>query len=130
MANPAQLDKYGRPNESTPAQWQATYTDFNAPGSAATNGVAAAAASKPVAEKTSAEDVLSAPPVAPTGEADAEAVGGATKAEGAEKGEKKRKRPNETPEERAERKKKKKERKEKKEKRKHKGKEEANEDSD
>lgn len=103
------LQKYGRPNEATPAKWNAGYTDFNAP--LDTNGTVAA----PVkVDKTEPEDVKAAPPIPPT---DGEAT--IAEATPAANGEKKRKsHDDETPEERAERKRRKKEKKEKKEKRK------------
>ena len=98
--------KYGRPNEATPAKWQADYTDFNAV--AETVGTAAAPAAT---EKTRPDDVAAAPPIPPiNGEKEI--------AEARPEGEKKRKKEEETPEERAERKRRKKEKKEKKEKRK------------
>ncbi|KAL8942708.1 MAG: hypothetical protein Q9216_001512 [Gyalolechia sp. 2 TL-2023] len=110
MKTDGKLDKYGRPNEATPAKWNAEYTDFSAPQD---SGTIAPAPPK-----------LEIPP-APTVEADAEpASAGAPKGpetqltppvEGGES--KKRKRheghEGETPEERAERKRKKKEKKEK-----------------
>lgn len=101
MKADGKLDKYGRPNEATPAKWNNEYKDFNAPleGSAA----------NPVVEKTTTEDVATAPSIPPvngdvptisSGDADAT---------------KKRKRhEGETAEEKAERKRKRKEKKEKK----------------
>ncbi|KEF60335.1 centromere/microtubule-binding protein cbf5 [Exophiala aquamarina CBS 119918] len=120
MKSDGKLDKYGRPNEATPAKWTAEYTDYNAP-----DGTAAA----PVKETTSKSDVLTAPPVAPNGEtADSMSLDGDTemlprKTNGAEKekDKKRKKHDGETPEERAERKRRKKEKKEKKEKRKSRG---------
>lgn len=110
--------KYGRPNEATPAKWQAEYKDYNAP----IEGTII----QPVKEKTAKYDVLAAPPVAPNGEADdhksrvdSDEVKSTihdqnvkTESNGAPK---KRKHEGETSEERAERKRKKKEKKEKKE---------------
>lgn len=97
--------KYGRPNEATPAKWNAEYTDFGAPAGA--NNI------EPVSVKGEI-------PPAPIIEAGAEpasagARNGATADSPAETGDtKKRKRhEDETPEERAERKRKKKEKKEK-----------------
>lgn len=109
--------KYGRPNEATPAKWNADYKDFHAP---LENGVSAppkAVAEKLSPEKTSPEDVAVAPSMPPADATEEPAI---------ENGEaKKRKRAeDETPEQKAERKRKKKEKKEKKEKRKSKGKEE------
>ncbi|KAI1611919.1 centromere/microtubule binding protein CBF5 [Exophiala viscosa] len=123
MKSDGKLDKYGRPNEATPAKWASEYTDYNAP--LTVDGA-------PVAEKTSRSDVLSAPPIAPNGETgdsmdlddtatavehtngDAASLGPKEK----DKKRKKEKHEGETPEERAERKRRKKEKKEKKEKRK------------
>lgn len=96
--------KYGRPNEATPAKWQSEYKDYNAPADG-TNA-------QPVAETTAKEEVLSAPPVAPNGTLDAMEVD-EPKANG-EKAKKRKRNEGETPEERAERKRKKKEKKEKK----------------
>lgn len=124
MKETGKLDKYGRPNENTPAKWNAEYKDFNAPGEDA-----AAAASAPFAETTSAEDVLSAPavPSAPIDGEPAAAVQAAQEAEETPGKKKKRSRDEETEEERAERKRRKAEKKEKKEKRKSKA---AEDDSD
>ncbi|KAJ9634785.1 centromere/microtubule-binding protein cbf5 [Knufia peltigerae] len=120
MKSDGKLDKYGRPNEATPAKWSTEYTDYNAP--ADVSGSTAA----PVHEKTSQSDVLAAPPVAPNGEAmDVDATAATTSVNGdaaslgpKDKKEKRKKHDGETPEERAERKRRKKEKKEKKEKRK------------
>jgi H/ACA ribonucleoprotein complex subunit 4 len=93
------LDKYGRTNEATPAQWKQEYRDFNDPegvnGQANTSSNAAA----PPADDPVAEDAP-APADDPT--------------ENGEKKEKKRKHAGETPEEKAERKRKKQEKKDKK----------------
>jgi H/ACA ribonucleoprotein complex subunit 4 len=94
------LDKYGRTNEQTPAQWKQEYKDFNDP--EGVNGAAAAAESRPAAAQPAIQ-------AAPSNEEAEEANG----AEDADK-KKKRKHEGETAEERAERKKKKKEKKEKK----------------
>lgn len=119
MKTDGKLDKYGRPNEATPAKWNAEYTDFSAPQENATIAPAAPR--------------LEIPP-APTVEADAEPASSgaqndpeAQTAPPLESGEsKKRKRHDgETPEERAERKRKKKEKKEKR-----KGKKDEGEDSE
>jgi H/ACA ribonucleoprotein complex subunit 4 len=96
------LDKYGRPNEATPAKWNAGYKDFNAPAEAATGTLG---------ETTKAEEVLAAPAIPPTNDSEEapETVEGSSS--------KKRKHhEEETAEEKAERKRKKKEKKEKKEK--------------
>ncbi|KAK5459582.1 centromere/microtubule-binding protein cbf5 [Exophiala xenobiotica] len=119
MKSDGKLDKYGRPNDATPAKWTSGYTDYNAPLEGSGPGSAAA----PVAEKTSQSDVLAAPPVAPNG-GDAEAMdldetaAAAPTTNGEKKEKRKSKHDGETPEERAERKRRKKEKKEKKEKRK------------
>jgi H/ACA ribonucleoprotein complex subunit 4 len=126
LKSDGKLDKYGRPNEATPAKWSEAYTDYNAPASG--EGTAAA----PVQEKTSQSDVLAAPPVAPNGEtadtmdldtstaalAPPTTNGDASKEKEKEKDKKRKKHDGETAEERAERKRRKKEKKEKKEKRK------------
>ncbi|KAI9887792.1 MAG: centromere/microtubule-binding protein cbf5 [Watsoniomyces obsoletus] len=113
MKETGKLDKYGRPNEATPAKWNKEYKDFNAP----TEDTLAAAAARPMGETTSKEDVLSAPAIPPV-DAPATSVvsanGAAAAADDvANNGDtKKRKRhEGETAEERAERKRKKKEQK-------------------
>ena len=98
MKADGKLDKYGRPNEATPAKWNTEYKDFNAP----LDGSAAA----PVAEVTSANDVAAAPAV------DADASMMSVDSPAADK--KRKRHDGETAEEKAERKKKKKEKKEKK----------------
>jgi H/ACA ribonucleoprotein complex subunit 4 len=139
MKSDGKLDKYGRPNENTPAKWNAGYTDYNAP---ATEGTTSA----PVGETTSKSDVLAAPAVAPTGEDgdtsmamdDAAAEPPTTNGDSTvnlkkEEKDKKRKSKHEgeTPEERAERKKRKKEKKDKKDKKKREsGVKEDSDDSD
>jgi H/ACA ribonucleoprotein complex subunit 4 len=101
MKADGKLDKYGRPNEATPAKWNNEYKDFNAP----LDGSAAA----PVAETTTVEDVAAAPAI-PAVDADASMMSVDSPA-----ADKKRKRhEGETAEEKAERKRKKKEKKEKK----------------
>lgn len=121
------MQKYGRPNEATPAKWKSDYEDFNAP----LDGTVAA----PRDETTSKEDVLAAPAVAPTnGDVslpDAPAVGGAGDS-GSDSTKKRKRHEGETHEERAARKQRKKEKKEKKEKKKAKksAKGEVEEDSD
>jgi len=97
MKADGKLDKYGRPNEATPAKWNAEYKDFNAP--------LEGSETAPLAEKTTTLDVAAAPAI-PTVDADVN---------GSSDGTKKRKRhEGETAEEKAERKRKKKEKKEKK----------------
>ncbi len=101
MKADGKLDKYGRPNEATPAKWNNEYKDFNAP----LEGSAAA----PIAEKTTTEDVAMAPSIPPV-DADVSALNN-----GDPDATKKRKRhEGEMAEEKAERKRKKKEKKEKK----------------
>jgi len=104
MKADGKLDKYGRPNEATPAKWNNEYTDFNAP----LEGTTAA----PVAQITSAKDVAAAPAI-PAIEAPSPAPAVSNGVE--DDSSKKRKRhEGETTEEKAERKRKKKEKKEKK----------------
>ncbi|KAJ9652798.1 centromere/microtubule-binding protein cbf5 [Neophaeococcomyces mojaviensis] len=118
--------KYGQPNEKTPAKWNAEYQDYNAPADPSANdGPGGPLTSGPAgtAETTSRADVLSAPPVAPTGEiADQDAGVPANPHMNGDDSTKEKKRKSkhegETPEEKAERKRRKKEKKEKKEKRK------------
>ncbi|KAI9847804.1 MAG: centromere/microtubule-binding protein cbf5 [Sclerophora amabilis] len=111
MKADGKLDKYGRPNEATPSKWNAEYRDFNAP----ING----SVSHPIAETTSQQDVLSAPPVPPV-DASMTDLADNTIENGDSK--KRKRHEGETAEEKAERKRKKKEKKEKKEKRKSKSK--------
>lgn len=133
MKESGKLDKFGRANEQTPAKWNAEYQDYNltvngeASGSSEQQAVEAAPVKEGIvgkdSDKTSREDVLSAPAVNPAEGADAsmdDAPAGTDK---------KRKREGESAEEKAERKKKKAEKKEKKEKRKSKSKAESD-DSD
>lgn len=104
MKESGKLDKYGRTNEQTPAQWKLDYKDLNEP-----NADAQAAEGAPVKEGitgkvkelTSNEDVLMAEPVNP---ATGEDEGASEKKVKKEKKEKKRKHEDETPEEKAARK--------------------------
>lgn len=106
LKSDGKLDKYGRPNEATPAKWNTEYKDFNAP---ADGSVAA-----PVAETTTKEDVAAAPAI-PSVDADTSIADVSMISNGVDDGGKKRKRhEGETAEEKAERKRKKKEKKEKK----------------
>ncbi|KFY10476.1 hypothetical protein V492_04996 [Pseudogymnoascus sp. VKM F-4246] len=108
MKADGKLDKYGRPNEATPAKWNTEYKDFNAPLEGAP-----AAAPAPAEEE-------------PTVDADVSMV-----TVDDEDNDKKRKRhEGETAEEKAERKKKKKEKKEKKEKKSKKEKKDESDDSE
>lgn len=109
MKESGKLDKYGRPNEQTPAQWKKEYQDFNAP--EGINGNVEGSEQQvdegaPVKEghpdktsdRTKKEDVAMADAVPPVNVDDGE-------------GKKKRKHEGETAEEKAERKRKKKEKK-------------------
>jgi len=101
MKADGKLDKYGRPNEATPAKWNTEYTDFHAP----LEGSSAA----PIAETTSMKDVAAAPAI-PAIEADTSIISNGVE----ESGKKRKRHEGETAEEKAERKRKKKEKKEKK----------------
>lgn len=95
------LDKYGRPNESTPQTWKKAYTDFNAPAESDLRVIEPGDDVK----KTFTSDV---------GRIDVEMVTPGDEGSDDEKDKKKKRKTDETEEERAERKKKKKEKKEKK----------------
>lgn len=101
------LDKYGRPNEATPAKWTDSYTDYNAP------------AEGQEAAKPAAADASELPKtVAPPSTTQADTPKSKTPKESKDKdgeSKKKRKHEDETPEEKAERKRKKAEKKAKKE---------------
>ena len=101
MKADGKLDKYGRPNEATPAKWNTEYTDFHAP----LEGSAAA----PIAETTSTKEVAAAPAI-PAIEADTSVISNGVE----ESGKKRKRHEGESAEEKAERKRKKKEKKEKK----------------
>lgn len=101
MKADGKLDKYGRPNEATPAKWNTDYKDFNAP----LEGSIAA----PVPETTSTADV-EATPATPAAGADVSMISNGVE----ESGKKRKRHEGETAEEKAERKRKKKEKKEKK----------------
>jgi H/ACA ribonucleoprotein complex subunit 4 len=88
------LQKFGRPNEKTPAKWNTEYKDFNR----TDDGTSA-----PLALTTSTAEVLAAPAIPPTGEDSEEG-----------KSKKRKHDEDESPEDKAERKRKKKEEKEKK----------------
>lgn len=105
MKADGKLDKYGRPNEATPAKWNTEYKDFNAP----LEGTTAA----PIAETTSTEDVDAAPAIpssSATLDPDVSMISNGV----SESGKKRKRHDGETAEEKAERKRKKKEKKEKK----------------
>lgn len=102
------MQKYGRPNEATPAKWQKEYTDFGAP---LENGTSAPPSKPPV--KPHSPD----PEVAGSKLNDSEPKASQPEGDDLNGESKKRKRhEDETPEEKAERRRKKKEKKEKKEK--------------
>jgi H/ACA ribonucleoprotein complex subunit 4 len=103
MKADGKLDKYGRPNEATPAKWNTEYKDFNAP----LEGVPQS--SQTIAEKSSQDDVEAAPAV-PAIDADVSTISNGV----SENGKKRKRHEGETAEEKAERKRKKKEKKEKK----------------
>ena len=90
--------KYGRPNEATPAKWQSEYTDFNAP---LENGTSTAP-NKDLPEKPHKDEPVRAPE--PVSAAEELVEGG--------NGKKRKRQEDETPEQRAERRRKKKEKKE------------------
>ncbi|KAK3686318.1 centromere/microtubule-binding protein cbf5 [Vermiconidia calcicola] len=114
MKESGKLDKFGRTNEATPAQWRKEYQDFNDP--EGVNGTAAIKSEQQADEGAAVkegipgkgkemadrEDVEMAEPVLPVPVEPEEAEGGSKK---------KRKHEGETEEERAERKRKKKEKK-------------------
>lgn len=121
MKESGKLDKYGRPNENTPAEWKKDYKDYNEPGaesnlrveSSEGQAVEGASTKEGILNKGSEmpkkEDVDMAEPVAPTGVPSSELNGAEEKLEK----KKKRKHEGETAEEKAERKRKKAEKKEK-----------------
>ncbi|ESZ97786.1 centromere/microtubule binding protein CBF5 [Sclerotinia borealis F-4128] len=101
MKADGKLDKYGRPNEATPAKWNTDYKDFTAPPGDGTVAIA----SHPKLEETS---VAAPPALAP--------IDGNAANDDEDKSDKKRKRHDgESAEEKAERKRKKKEKKSKRE---------------
>lgn len=119
MKESGKLDKFGRPNEQTPAQWKKEYQDFNDPNGMngdvlgseqqADEGAAVKEGHMgKVGDRPSKEDVEMAEPVPPV------PLKGEESTEEGEKKEtkKKRKHEGEMPEERAERKRKRKEKKE------------------
>ncbi|KAF2263925.1 putative rRNA pseudouridine synthase [Lojkania enalia] len=107
MKESGQLDKFGRPNEKTPAKWNTEYKDYN---------VTATPGDVTMTETTSAVEVaatLATPSVGITTQEEAEA-GATMVAEVSEKSKKRKSRGDEGAEDEAERKRKKKEKKEKK----------------
>lgn len=141
MKSDGKLDKYGRPNEATPAKWQKDYQDFNVPldgttGNTSTtkkpsetSAVAGAdlAESLDLKKKRSREEAEDEGETSPKREKGDLNVGVASFDVNGES--KKRKHEGETAEEKAERKRKKKEKKEKKAKRKSKSKKENSDES-
>lgn len=116
LKSSGKLDKYGRTNEATPAQWKSDYKDYNVAedDSSAQPQVCAQPAAEPAPKDEPAEEPSSPNKMEVDDDKDDE---------------KKRKRHDgETPEERAERKRKKKEKKEKKERRKSKQQEDSDSD--
>lgn len=103
MKADGKLDKYGRPNEATPAKWNTEYKDFNAPLEASNSTTVAIT-------ETVVRNDGPVVPATPISNVDVPSL-----SNGADENSKKRKRhEGETAEEKAERKKKKKEKKEKK----------------
>lgn len=115
MKSDGKLDKYGRPNEATPAKWQQEYKDFNAPAEA--NGTIMKTIEGPTsqAEFQQPEEASQAPAAAPAAAAIADAVaneeGAQPPPEDSSEKKKRKRHEGETSEERAERKRKKKEKK-------------------
>ena len=97
------VQKYGRPNEATPAKWQDEYKDFNKP---LENGAPATIEAAPKEPKEEPKEEPT--PDVPT-EVIAPATAGATEAPENGDGKKRKRHDGETPEEKADRKRKKKE---------------------
>lgn len=95
MKADGKLDKFGRPNEATPAKWTSEYKDFHAPPDASAAAAAAAPAAEQTVEETTVTKVTVSEPAA---------------SEDADK-KRKKKHEGETPEEKAERKRRKAEKK-------------------
>jgi len=112
MKSDGKLDKYGRPNENTPAKWNSEYKDFTAPLEGA---VAATTTTEEATPANGAAVMPAATPmkVAPAVSGDDNDVS-MMSPEGGEDSKKRKRHENETAEEKAERKRKKKEKKEKK----------------
>lgn len=111
MKADGKLDKYGRPNEATPAKWNTEYKDFNAP----LDGTVAITETKTIIGSNTADAV------SPNINADTSMVSNAAdastlEATAEESGKKRKRHEGETAEEKAERRRKKKEKKNKKEK--------------
>lgn len=105
MKSEGKLDKYGRPNEATPAKWNTEYTDFNAPLEGSVSAPAPPAA--PLIQESKA---------APQSNGDSPAPDVSMISNGADDAKKRKRHEGETAEEKAERKRKKKEKKAKKDK--------------
>lgn len=103
MKADGKLDKYGRPNEATPAKWNTEYKDFNAP-------LEGGEAPAKDATEVSAQIAAAASPPAASPAADVSTVSNTAD----DSGKKRKRHEGETAEEKAERKRKKKEKKEKK----------------
>jgi len=95
LKSDGKLDKFGRPNEATPAKWTAGYKDFNAP-----LGTETAAPAAVEAIKEEPKEEVKPEPASPE-----------KKSEDADDKKKRKKHDGETPEEKAERKRLKKEKK-------------------
>ena len=141
MKESGKLDKYGRTNEQTPANWKDNYQDYSLTvnGEASTQPEQQAIEAAPIKEgipgrgkdTTTQEDVMQAPAVAPIGDDTQDASMAEAASSPAADKKKKRKHDGESAEEKAERKKRKQEKKDKKErKEKRKSKEAAAEESD
>jgi len=114
MKESGKLDKYGRPNEQTPAQWTQEYKDFNNPDGV--NGKILDPNRSNETQETGGaapQNDSSGQAVEQPGKEDVEMVEPPSPALATEKSKKKRKHEGETAEEKAERKRKKKEKKEK-----------------
>lgn len=105
MKADGKLDKYGRPNEATPAKWNNEYKDFNAP--------LESSSSATLAISTSVKDVTALPTSSAIEAADVSTISNGVD----DSGKKRKRHEGETAEEKAERKRKKKEKKEKRAKR-------------
>lgn len=105
------LDKFGRPNDSTPAKWKESYTDYHAAAESATAPIPGVEASREAAKADSASSSLSSGAGAAVKASSAAAEDDKEKGEKKEKKDKKRRHEGETPEQKAERKRLKKEKK-------------------
>lgn len=112
MKSDGKLDKYGRPNENTPAKWNSEYKDFTAP----LEGAVVATKSEEASAENGAAVTPAATPMKGGDDNDASMMSPEVSmmSQGGEDNKKRKRHENETAEEKAERKKKKKEKKEKK----------------